>query len=186
WSGLARANLHEGRDLPVHHDFRAVLAQVNYARRLSSDGMELRARLYGQWSDGVLYAGERFAAGGETTVRGYRETLLLADKGIVGSVEIARPLHLGGRAGATRAFDWGAFTASAFVDGAYMRNADGPLTDDKLYSVGASLAWTPSDWLFARATWAEDLKAVEAPGRRDLQDHGFSFRVTLRPLLIWR
>ena len=28
WSGLAPANLHEGRDLPVHHDFRAVLAQV--------------------------------------------------------------------------------------------------------------------------------------------------------------
>jgi uncharacterized protein (DUF1501 family) len=28
WSGLAQANLHEGRDLPVHHDFRAVLAQV--------------------------------------------------------------------------------------------------------------------------------------------------------------
>ena len=28
WTGLAAANLHEGRDLPVHHDFRAVLAQV--------------------------------------------------------------------------------------------------------------------------------------------------------------
>lgn len=28
WSGLAQANLHEGRDLPVHHDFRAVLAQL--------------------------------------------------------------------------------------------------------------------------------------------------------------
>ena len=28
WSGLAKGNLHEGRDLPVHHDFRAVLAQV--------------------------------------------------------------------------------------------------------------------------------------------------------------
>lgn len=28
WSGLSAANLHEGRDLPVHHDFRAVLAQV--------------------------------------------------------------------------------------------------------------------------------------------------------------
>lgn len=28
WSGLAAGNLHEGRDLPVHHDFRAVLAQV--------------------------------------------------------------------------------------------------------------------------------------------------------------
>lgn len=28
WEGLASGNLHEGRDLPVHHDFRAVLAQV--------------------------------------------------------------------------------------------------------------------------------------------------------------
>jgi len=28
WEGLANGNLHEGRDLPVHHDFRAVLAQV--------------------------------------------------------------------------------------------------------------------------------------------------------------
>ncbi|MCY7307130.1 MAG: DUF1501 domain-containing protein [Rhodoferax sp.] len=28
WTGLAPANLHEGRDLPVHHDFRAVIAQV--------------------------------------------------------------------------------------------------------------------------------------------------------------
>jgi uncharacterized protein (DUF1501 family) len=28
WTGLAKANLHEGRDLPVHHDFRGVLAQV--------------------------------------------------------------------------------------------------------------------------------------------------------------
>jgi uncharacterized protein (DUF1501 family) len=28
WSGLAQGNLHEARDLPVHHDFRGVLAQV--------------------------------------------------------------------------------------------------------------------------------------------------------------
>lgn len=28
WSGLSAANLYEGRDLPVHHDFRSILAQV--------------------------------------------------------------------------------------------------------------------------------------------------------------
>jgi uncharacterized protein (DUF1501 family) len=28
WSGLAKGNLNEGRDLPVHHDFRSVFAQV--------------------------------------------------------------------------------------------------------------------------------------------------------------
>ena len=27
-TGLARANLNENRDLPAHHDYRAVLAQV--------------------------------------------------------------------------------------------------------------------------------------------------------------
>ena len=27
WEGLARGNLNEGRDLPVLHDFRAVIAQ---------------------------------------------------------------------------------------------------------------------------------------------------------------
>ena len=28
WSGLSQGNLNEGRDLPAHHDYRAVLAQV--------------------------------------------------------------------------------------------------------------------------------------------------------------
>lgn len=28
WTGLAQSNLNEGRDLPAHHDYRAVLAQV--------------------------------------------------------------------------------------------------------------------------------------------------------------
>lgn len=163
-------------------DFHAVLAQVNYARRLTGDGLELRARASGQWSDSVLYSGERFSAGGETTVRGYRENLLLADKGIVGSVELARPFRLGGRQGAARAFDWGAFTASAFVDGAYLKNHKPPQPTHRIYSVGASLAWTPADLLSARVTYAEALKAVDYAGERDLQDRGVSFRVTVRPL----
>lgn len=37
WDGLAPGNLHEGRDLPVHHDFRAVFAQVLRAAFQLSD-----------------------------------------------------------------------------------------------------------------------------------------------------
>jgi uncharacterized protein (DUF1501 family) len=37
WTGLAPGDLHEGRDLPVHHDFRGVLAQVLKA----SQGLDL-------------------------------------------------------------------------------------------------------------------------------------------------
>jgi uncharacterized protein (DUF1501 family) len=38
WSGLSNGNLHEGRDLPVHHDFRSVFSQV------LSDGFGLNDR----------------------------------------------------------------------------------------------------------------------------------------------
>jgi hemolysin activation/secretion protein len=171
--------------LPVpQEDFRAVLAQANYARRLSAKGLELRARLYGQWSDSVLYSGERLAAGGETTVRGYRETLLLADKGVIGSVELAQPFNLSDRRGAARAFDWGAFTLSGFADGAYVKNHSDPQPEHEIYSVGASLAWTPAEALSARITYAQDLREVAAAGKRDLQDRGVQFRVTIHPLKI--
>ena len=169
-----------------HQDFRAVLAQVNYARRLSPRGLELRARLYGQWSDGVLYSGERFSAGGETTVRGYRENLLLADKGGVGSLELAQPIRLAGRQSRSSSFDWGAFTVSGFADGAYMRNHSAPQPEHRIYSVGASLAWTPSEALFARLTYGKALHQVEAAGERNLQDRGLQFRLTVYPLRIRR
>ncbi|ODT86408.1 ShlB/FhaC/HecB family hemolysin secretion/activation protein [Phenylobacterium sp. SCN 70-31] len=165
--------------------FHTALVQVNYARRLPDYGVELRARLSGQWADSVLYSGERFTAGGEYTVRGYRENLVLADKGLVGSVEVARAIRFGRPAGG-RAFDWGAFTVSAFADGAYMRNHEPPQPVKTLYSVGTSLAWTPSDALSARITYAKSLKDVETAGRRDLQDRGLQFRVTTRPLRWFR
>lgn len=37
WTGLARGNLNEARDLPAHHDYRAVLAHVLRATFLLSD-----------------------------------------------------------------------------------------------------------------------------------------------------
>ncbi len=166
--------------------FKVALAQVNYARRLSPRGLELRARLYGQMSAGVLYSGERLSAGGETTVRGYRENVVLADQGLVGSVELAHPINLSGRQGARRAFDWGAFSVSAFADGAAMRNAKAPQPQHLIYSVGAALAWTPSGALSARITYGYALRDVDVAGKRDLQDRGLQARVTLYPLRMLR
>ena len=59
WTGLAQGNLHEGRDLPVHHDFRAVLAQVLRATQ-GLDGAALSKLFPGYaWDkslDGVMRA----------------------------------------------------------------------------------------------------------------------------------
>jgi len=166
--------------------FHAVLTQLNYARRLSAGGLELRGRLSGQWADGLLYSGERFSAGGEATVRGYRENLLLADRGAVGSLELAQPLRLSKRRMGARAFDWDAFTVSAFTDGALVRNDVGPQPKHSISSVGASLAWAPSEALSARVTYAKALNTVDVAGKRNLQDHGFEFRVVVHPLRLLR
>ncbi|HEY3947674.1 ShlB/FhaC/HecB family hemolysin secretion/activation protein [Phenylobacterium sp.] len=163
-------------------DFHTVLGQLNYARRLTAEGLEFRTRILGQWSDGVLYAGERISAGGEYTVRGYRENLLLADRGLIGSLELAQPVHLGERRRGAGGLDWGAFSVSAFVDGATVRNAKPPQPVPDIYSAGVSILWAPADSLSARLTFGQQLKAVDAPGSRELQDRGFQFRITARPL----
>ena len=167
-------------------NFKVALAQINYARLLSPRGLELRARLYGQMSSGVLYSSERLSAGGETTVRGYRENVLLADQGVVGSVELARPLNLSGRRSAARAFDWGAFSVAAFADGALMRNASVPQPQHRIASIGTSLGWTPNDAISARITYGYALKHVDVAGKRDVQDHGVQARVTIYPLRMLR
>lgn len=179
-----RSNI-AGAQSPDRH-FQAVLAQANYARRLSDKGLELRARVSGQWSGSLLYSGERFSAGGATTVRGYRENALLADQGVIGSLELIQPLKLSGRRGGGRGFDWGALAVSAFADGAAMRNHDAPQPQHSIYSVGAALAWTPVAALAAQVTYGHALKRTEPPGEKDIQDHGLHVRMTVFPLRIFR
>ena len=174
-----------GAQSPDRH-FQAVLAQVNYARRLSEKGLELRGRVSGQWSGSLLYSGERLSVGGATTVRGYRENALLADQGVVGSLELVQPLRLSRGRGAARGFDWGAFAVSVFADGAAMRNHEAPQPQHSIYSVGASLAWTPVDALSAQITYGHALKRVEQPGQKDAQDHGLHVRMTIFPLRMFR
>jgi hemolysin activation/secretion protein len=163
--------------------FRALLVQLNYARRLDRHGLELRARLTGQAADSILYSGERLAIGGAASVRGYRETLLLADRGLVGSIELARPFSLSGGGGARNGWDWGAFTAGLFADGALADNVAGPdPIPDAIAGIGLGLAWQPSDALSLRVDYGYALVDADQTGSRDLQDRGIHFRLTIHPL----
>ncbi len=168
-------------------NFRAIRGQVSYARRLNDKGLELRARLAGQWADGILYSGERFSAGGADTVRGYRETLVLSDTGAVGSVELVQSFNLLGKKAARSDFNAVAFSASTFIDGAILKNRAGARANpNEVGSIGASLAWTPSPAIRTQFTYARRLKKIAIPGTRDIQDRGFHFRLTIRPLEFFR
>lgn len=160
--------------------FRSLSGQLSHARRLGQGGWELRARLAGQYGQGVLYAGERFVAGGSQTVRGYRESLLLADRGVIGSVELARPLQIGSGVVGPLGLRWGSFTPSLFADGALMRNATRSFqpVPGEIASIGASLAWTPSPSLSARLTYGHALVDAAITGSRDVQDDGLSFALS--------
>ena len=169
-----------------NEQFLAGLLQLNYARRLTDEGLELRLRASGQLSNSVLYSGERFTVGGEYTVRGYRENLLLTDEGVVGSVELAQPFSLTGGRRSADGLDYGAFTVSGFFDAAYVNNVDtlDPPKKD-IYSVGASLAWNPSSAVQAKVSYGINLTDTNLAGSRDLQDRGVHFRLTIFPLRLF-
>lgn len=60
WTGLARGNLNEGRELPAHHDYRAVLAQVlrsNFALPDSALATLLPGTLWDIRLDGLVRQG---------------------------------------------------------------------------------------------------------------------------------
>lgn len=160
--------------------FRSFSGQISHARRLGQQGLELRARLAGQYGTGVLYAGERFVAGGSTSVRGYRESLLLADRGVIGSVELAHPLVIGSGAVGPLGLRWGSFTPAIFADGAIMRNATRgfqPIPGE-IASIGGQISWTPSPSLTARLTYGHALVDAAITGSRDVQDEGLSFALS--------
>ncbi|WP_156840392.1 ShlB/FhaC/HecB family hemolysin secretion/activation protein [Novosphingobium aquimarinum] len=172
--------------LKVNENFTAILAQATYARRIG-EGLDVNLRIAGQYSGGTLYSGERFSLGGHNSVRGYRENLILADRALFGSAELGYNLSLTGAARDADSFDWGAFRLSAFVDGALADNdrAPEPLPEE-IAAVGASLAWQPSDAILARVTYAEALKDAGRIGKQTLQDKGFQFFVTVRPLKLFQ
>jgi hemolysin activation/secretion protein len=169
--------------LSPDRNFVSLLLQLNYARRLSDGGLELRARLTEQIASSILYSGERLGIGGEASVRGYRETLILSDQGVVGSLELALPFSLSGEEGRRRRFDWGAFSISGFVDAGYGRNVEDPQpAPAAVASIGASLSWQPAEALSLRLTYGHALVFADPTGTTDIQDQGFHFRFTFYPL----
>lgn len=165
--------------------FVGLLGQATYARRLNPSGTELRARAAGQYHTSVAYSGERLPIGGYNSVRGYRETLYLVDNAVVGSLELSQPFSLSGER-TPGDIDLGAFAVSAFVDAAWFDNTDAPDPPrDFIAGAGIGLAWLPSPAFTARIAWAENFYDAAIAGKRDLQDHGVYFAITVRPLQLF-
>ena len=63
---------------------------VSHTQELQ-DGFQVYARIQGQVADGPLVSSEQFSIGGLDTVRGYFESEVLGDNGVVGNFEVRTP-----------------------------------------------------------------------------------------------
>lgn len=79
-------------------------------------GMEVMAKVQGQVANHPLVNSEQFAAGGQSTVRGYLESEALGDNGVVGTLELRSPSFIGTKKDGERTRDneWRVY---AFLEG---------------------------------------------------------------------
>jgi len=154
------------------------VGQFRWVERLSRLwDSQLRLRLDLQYSNTDLLALEKFAIGGASTVRGYRENQFTRDRGLVASVEWHLPV------GQVKIpyfseEDQGQLTIVPFVDYGTGSNQNieegGP---DFISSAGLGVLWQPHDQVQLELFWAKPLQSVAKSPKHDLQDEGIHFQV---------
>lgn len=164
-------------------NFLISLTQAQWAERLGSQGVQVLAKADLQLSREPLLYMEKFAVGGESTVRGYRENLLLRDNGVTASLELRVPVGRLPLLAVSRETDDGLVQVAPFVDWGRSWDCHDPAafmaTEVKyLASLGLGLRWEPSATIHAQIYAAlalnnDGFEQVE----HSLQDAGIHFRL---------
>ncbi len=153
--------------------FLSWLGQAQWVERWPQSRHEMVMRGALQLSDDPLLPMEQFAIGGANTVRGYRENQLVADNGVVTSIEYRIPLFAGSP-------QLGRLQLAAFADygQSWNRQGDDPQPAE-IYSAGLGLRWHIGHYTRFELYRAEPLKDVEQQ-QGSLQDKGIHLRFETR------
>ncbi|MEO5863223.1 MAG: ShlB/FhaC/HecB family hemolysin secretion/activation protein [Burkholderiales bacterium] len=143
------------------------IGQTQFTRRVMDNGSDVLLRANVQWSQDRLVPLERFAIGGVTTVRGYRENQLVRDQGFNATVEFRYPL-LDRPAAPHR------LILIPFVD--YGEAWNKGEKRDALAAIGLGLNYQFRGFS-AELYVAKRLIEPEAETSGDLQDHGVHFQL---------
>lgn len=160
--------------------FFSWLGQLQWVRRLELLDSQLLFRGDVQLSKKELLPLEKFALGGATTVRGYRENQLIRDNGLIASLEWRIPINKWRMDGSTSGnLDEGVLQIAPFMDygRAWNTHADTP-EPRFLVSAGAGLRWLPTSKVLVALYWGKALKSVSRNKEHDLQDNGVHFEVS--------
>jgi len=150
--------------------FFSWLGQFQWVQQLSSRNL-LVARIDAQLTPNSLLPLERFSIGGVDTVRGYRQNQLVADNGILGSVEVRIPLTSNSST---------LELAPSFEIGTVWNDRDIDPEPATIASLGLGLRWQMTPDLSLRLDYGIPLISVSDRGN-SLQDNGIYFSVRYQP-----
>lgn len=161
--------------------FFSWLGQVQWVRRLELLDSQLLFRGDVQLSKKELLPLEKFALGGATTVRAYRENQLIRDNGFITSLEWRIPVTKWSMVDSSSSgnVDEGMLQIAPFIDYGRGWNTHASTPDPRfLFSAGVGLRWLPTSKVLAELYWGKALKSVPSNKERDLQDNGVHFEVS--------
>ena len=162
--------------------FTSFIFQGQHVRNLDLWDATLITRLTYQRAWHPLLAMEKLPMGGASTVRGYRENLLVRDNGVIASMEYRLPLF--NIETATDEFDSRRLKLAAFFDFGESWNNDWLFDPDaskqQISSVGLGLLWNPSPEISATFYWGNAIDDF-GTGSGDLQDEGIHFSFNWTP-----
>jgi hemolysin activation/secretion protein len=157
-------------DTGTDGQFFSWLGQFQWVQQLSSRNL-LVARIDAQLTPDSLLSLERFSIGGVGTVRGYGQNQLVADNGILSSVEVRFPLTSDART---------LQLVSFFEIGTVWNNREIDPDPTSLASFGLGLSWLIQSNLALRLDYGIPLISVGNRGN-SLQENGFHFSLRYQP-----
>jgi hemolysin activation/secretion protein len=168
-SGVNVLDVTENSDGP-DWSFFSVLGQAQYVRRLGRTRHEVAGRVVGQYTPDPLLSLEQLSIGGASTVRGYRQSALMRDAGVIASLEFRLSL-------------WQRKDGPSYVQivpftdlGAGWNNDRATPSPDFISSAGIGVVMVPLRNVEASLFWGHAFQTIANPSH-DLQDHGVNFSI---------
>ena len=162
---------------PPDDSFVSWRGQAQWVRLLAPDTL-LLARTDVQLATSSLVALEQIGLGGIGSVRGYRQDVLLADSGILGSVELRLPILR------VPQQEMVLQVVPFFDVGTAWNNGDADednLDPNTLVSVGLGLNYQIGDRFSARLDWGIPLVDTDVNNDGTLQENGLHFSINYIP-----
>lgn len=164
---------------PADGRFVAWLGQVQYLRRLPFLNSQLLLKSNLRLADDELPPSEKFAIGGYTSVRGYRENILTGDEGFTAGLEWQVLTANIKCPGLSDGPEDGDLYLIPFADFGKTWNKEYHTVNTDIGSIGLGVRWLPRKNSVVEVFWGHALREFDSGDEYNLQDDGIHFKLNL-------